>query len=540
MSKCLLFLALVAVASAFTNTRDELREAVLKLQSLHTQPPPRMIPAPMHLQAGNATACFEAWVQLNTLLNGTCGAITALYQPNLVGVNVAGLVNAQCVVPDQNGLTCDQKVTLAIHQFSLQCSGTGMVTMDAVTRAQLNLWLTVAKVPCLTYSNTLCFPVFRTNLDAFITALNNSVPLTPALLNTVCIPCVELVLDTLASWGIKDFVSTSSALKIACTQRNGTYCMPIFIAATQNLTNLNTTAQLDLACNDCTRLIAYRLYFANLLLGAAANMTQRADLQTYLGLAGYICQRNEINEYCAAKLSTYDYSGVALSCAVLPPSGCPGSTCQTQLLAFKNATGCCFGTWFNYLKWYYTVNATAYLAQFHGVTPSALQTFVSSVCQVSVPQSCATKKLKLDLKVYNILIDWYTTRKAWIEDRVHDVIAYILHIDAAIVVDIWSEYDNVNLAVIVHVSILGWTDADVDRYNLYIADIIQVSNDANSVIAGVKDDGNGSQTATIENPITVSAQSYPVCNTTSCNLASTLAPSFSLFLLLALLLAYFD
>jgi len=403
--------------------------------------------------------------------------------------------------------------------------------------ASLNLWLTMAKVPCITDSNTLCYPVFRYHLDTFINECDNGTTIDASVLNGVCVTCVIKVVDALATWGIPDFVSLSAQLKIACTQRNGEYCLPVFLNATK-VNGLKDNASFDLVCDDCTRVIAYRLWLANELLGASVNLTEKAELEEFLALSGFVCQKNNDNQYCYPLLSNYDFSGLA-TCEGAAVTGCPGSQCQTELQKFKSSVGCCFGTWFSFLDFYYTYNFTGYTDAFGLVaTPSVLRNLVQNLCEVPIPAGCAKQKLLVAWNVTNILESWYVAHQAWFESQFHNLVAYVLSVDPNIVVNITSEYNVAQNVIVVHVQITGFNDNDVANYAVYLSDAIQVGDDSNSVIIGIKDTGTDPQTTAINNPITVSAQSTTVTCNDPC-WGCSVTPSFSLLALLLFLLAYF-
>jgi len=488
----------------------------------------------------------EAWIQLAELLNSSCGNVLVLYSSNTTGVNVTEVIKEQCVDVDANNHTCQQKVTLAIVKFSDKCSGPGLQNIDAAAQASLNLWLTMAKIPCIQDdAGNFCYDTFQTALGSFTSQLNSGAAVTPDLLDEICIPCVNKVVNELAVWGIKEFVALSIQLKIACTKRNNTYCMPQFLAAT-HVNGTDTPAELDQVCNECTRVIAYRLWVGNPLLGAQGNLTQRAELQTFLELSGYLCQQNNQQDYCYLVLKSYNSSAIAPACGNLLTSqgGCPGSECQKQIQKFSNSVGCCFGTWFNLLQFSYDYNRTAYLLNFPtGITPSTIHTLVEDVCQVPIPMGCAKKKLVVTWEVLNILSDWYKSHTTWFENNFKQVVAYILSIDQNIVVHISSSYDAAKGGVIVTVEISGFNDALVQQYAKYLSDALQVTDDSNSVLAGIKDPSpqGASQQNTIADPITISAQSTETtCASTTCWACSLSTPSFSLLALLLLLLAYLN
>jgi len=546
--KLLLLFGFVAIAFATVNnihadTRANLHFAASNLQVFHNGEAP-IIPKPVQLQAVNATACVEAWQQLADLLNSSCGNVAVLYSNDTTGVNITQVIEDQCMKLDANGHTCEQKVTAAIIKFSDRCSGPGLINIDTAARDSLNLWLTMAKIPCLQYNGEYCYIVFQSHLTAFTAQMDSGAAVTPDLLDQICIPCVNKVVNELAIWGIKEFVALSIHLKIACTKRNNSYCMPQFIAATQ-VQGVDTTAELDAVCNDCVRVIAYRLWIANLLLGSQSNLTQRAELQNFLAFSGFLCQQNGKNEYCYHLLQNYDSSAIGPACAavLVSPSGCPGSECQTQIKKFSSSVGCCFGTWFNFLQFEYDYNRTQYMVDVpSGAKPSDIRFLVEDVCKVNIPLSCANQKLVVTWAVLNILSDWYTAHKTWFEDNFRQVVAYILSVDANIVVDITSTYDASKGGVIVSVAITGFNNAIVNHYAQYLKDHLQIVDDANSVLAGIKDQTpqGASQQNTIADPITVSALSVTTaCADATCWACSLSTPSFSLLALL-LLLAYFN
>jgi len=550
--KLLLLLGFVVLACASTNnihahTRENLHLAASKLQALNSGEAPLIPTRPVGLQAVNATACIDAWVQLASVLNSSCGEVALLYSANITGVNVSQIVHDQCVVVDSNNRTCQDKVTAAIVKFSEYCSGPGLNNIDPAQAALLNLWLTMAKIPCIQNNGQYCYPIFQANLAAFSSQLDAGADLTPELLDQVCIPCVNKVVNELAIWGIKDFVALSVQLKIACTKRSGQYCMPTFINATKIGPGDLDTQKLNLVCHECTRVIAYRLWIVNLLLGSEGNQTQREELQTFLALAGFICQKNNKGDYCYNLATTYDTSpmGDACSLQLISTTGCPGSNCQKEIQKFSKTLGCCFGTWFSWLDFAYLYNRTAYEEGFGQVSPTQLRGIVTGICLVDIPMGCAKQKLIVTWTVSNILADWYNNQanQAWFVNNFKQVIAYILSADPDTVVNVKTSYDANTGGVVVSVEITGFSDVDVNNYKQYLSDALQITDDSNSVLAGLKDQTpqGASQQNSISDPIVVSAQSVDVaCVDTTCWACSLATPSFSLLALIALLLTYFN
>jgi hypothetical protein len=275
----------------------------------------------------------------------------------------------------------------------------------------------------------------------------------------------------------------------------------------------------------------------------------RGELGTFLLFQGVLCQQNNKEQYCYNLLQSYDSSQIQAPCATLAldPTSCPGSNCQKQISKFSAAMGCCFGTWFNWLEFVYVYNITKYNEAFSGgafvPTPDQIRLMVHDLCKVDIPMSCAKKKLVVTWTVLNILADWYTKKKAEFETNFKQLVAYILSTDPDVVVDITTSYDPVKNGIVVSVEVSGFNDVLVKKYANYLGDHTQISDDANAVVAGIKDDSadGASQQASINDPIIITAQSTTLaCADSTCWACSLSTPSFSLLALLFLLLAYFN
>jgi len=107
-------------------------------------------------------------------------------------------------------------------------------------------------------------------------------------------------------------------------------------------------------------------------------------------------------------------------------------------------------------------------------------------------------------------------------------------------VNVTSTYDATTGTIQVKLTVSGFNDADVEAYAVYLSNGTTISNDANAVLAGIKDDTASDQCASVNTPVTVSAQLAGVVCTGSTCWGCSVVPSFSLSLLLVLLLAYFQ
>eukprot|EP00456_Euglypha_rotunda_P005818 TRINITY_DN1098_c0_g2_i4.p1 TRINITY_DN1098_c0_g2~~TRINITY_DN1098_c0_g2_i4.p1 ORF type:complete len:506 (+),score=41.60 TRINITY_DN1098_c0_g2_i4:49-1518(+) len=489
-------------------------------------------------------------MNLSVLLDGHCGQITALYQPDLSGVNVTDQIIQHCVETDDAGKTCHERVTNAIVGISNECNGR-MGALEAAAHEALAMWLLISKVTCVKDGNTLCFPVFRNTVETF-TVIDSGAPITDDILDSVCVPCVHKVLDTLATWGVKEFVGASSTLKIACVQRNGEYCLPKFLEASTTVDNFDSPQNRDLACHECTVLVAYRLYWQNVLFGG--NETQRADLLKFLQFSGFICQQNQ-GQYCTVILQQIDYSGLAPACLLQIASPatagatCPNSDCQRAFESIKSQAGCCLGTWMNYLRFVYMYYPSDYPMKMSTpsgdvvVTPDQIQDLLEDSCQVPIGPGCASRRVRLSLVINNIIQGWYLQNQAWLQDKLKELVAFVLAIDPDTVMNAVTSWDAQTNTVVYTANVVPYDEADVDQIQRAVANTLQMQDDTNSIISNIKADVPELQAADFDSAITVAASSVVECNDPTdrtCNFACGVGPSLSLVFALALLLSYFN
>jgi hypothetical protein len=360
------------------------------------------------------------------------------------------------------------------------------------------------------------------------------------------------VLDQLATWGLKEFVGASATLKIACVQRNGAYCLPKFLEASTTVDNFETPENRDLACHECTILVAYRLYWANVLFGG--NETERAELLKYLQFSGFICQKNQ-GQYCTVILQQIDYSGLGPACLaqIASPATagttCPNSDCQRAFESIKNQAGCCLGTWMNYLRFVYMYYPADYPMKMSTpggeivVTPDQIQDLLEDSCQVPIGPGCASRRVRLSLVINNIIQAWYLQNQVWLQEKLQELVAYVLAIDPDTVMNPSTSWDSQTNTVVYVANVVPYDENDVDQIQRAVANSLQMRDDTNSIISNIKDNAPETQAADFDSAITVSASSVVECNDPNdqtCNFACGVGPSLSGLFALALLLAYFN
>jgi len=95
----------------------------------------------------------------------------------------------------------------------------------------------------------------------------------------------------------------------------------------------------------------------------------------------------------------------------------------------KKNLGCCFGTWFNFVRFGYATNAT-FQAELAPLTPDAIVNYVNSTCDLTVPRGCAQQKLAVALTFLGFDAAWVAINQLAVRAAIQNYLLTLLAIGA--------------------------------------------------------------------------------------------------------------
>jgi len=167
----------------------------------------------------------------------------------------------------------------------------------------------------------------------------------------------------------------------------------------------------------------------NALLGADESSIQMELM--FLGFHKFMCVKDWSDRYCFPQIQQAQIAlsdmGSTCGALILTNQQC-SADCRDKIKAVKEKLGCCFGTWFSFVRFQFWTNQT-FRTELHGITPAAITNYVTDSCQLTIPRGCARQKLRVVLTLMGLEAAWVAAHPDYVKRAVVHYIMYLLHVD---------------------------------------------------------------------------------------------------------------
>jgi len=318
----------------------------------------------------------------------------------------------------------------------VNCTRAGI--LNATQVEQERFLIAASKITCLQDTNDqhYCLNDFYTLSHTNLSQAND------ATLAQICVPCTVQVLDVLVYVAPKDVLETAAYLNLICLQVANEFCFPKFINALVVMADLSaggafTDAKALVWCDACVEQFAFR-YVATIAFIVGADAPQIAEELLFLSFHKFACVKDWSGNYCFPQIQANQgllqtMGDQCMPSAVANPTNpsCSG-TCKTAITNVHKTLGCCFGTWFNFVRFEYATNVT-FRQSLMGLTPDGINNYITQTCALTLPPGCATQKLAVTLQLTGLDSVWVQQHQAEIQQAVLSYIQWLLAVDAAVI-----------------------------------------------------------------------------------------------------------
>jgi len=157
-----------------------------------------------------------------------------------------------------------------------------------------------------------------------------------------------------------------------------------------------------------------------------------AEEVLFLAFHKFACVKNWQGNYCYPMIqdAQANFSAMGSTClpqAIMSPQTC-NADCHNAITTLKRNLGCCFGTWFNFIRFAYLTNAT--FRNELPITPDQIVTYVNTTCQTTVPLGCAVQKLAVTLTFLGFDAVWVAINQLAVREAIQNYLLVLLSIGA--------------------------------------------------------------------------------------------------------------
>jgi len=246
------------------------------------------------------------------------------------------------------------------------------------------------------------------------------------------------VMRALLFFAPRDVLQMAAYLDLICLQVANEFCYTKFVDALVVMAEQGdfTDARAQIWCHPCVEAFAYR-YVATIQALVGVDAPTIAEELMFLGFRKFMCVKNR-NGYCFPQIQAAQPSfatlGTRCGAHAYLNDTCPAD-CKETITGIKTNLGCCFGTWFNFVRFQFATNIT-FRQTLQPLTPAMISDFTSSQCGVTVPSGCATEKLLVKLYLAGLNAMWVEQHQPEIKRAVINYIVFLLAVDNSSIFDL--------------------------------------------------------------------------------------------------------
>jgi len=253
------------------------------------------------------------------------------------------------------------------------------------------------------------------------------------------------VIDALVFFGAKDVLQTAAYLDLICLQLIPLdfcylrYVDALRVMATSGPTGFTQEIAAAVWCLPCVEAFAYSYVAISYAFGG--DPTQIEEELVLIAFHKFSCVTDFHGDYCWPEIQNAQTQLSTMGTACMPglllqsPPNCAAG-CKQALETVQKTLGCCFGTWFNFLRWLHLAAPTNYTNLFgssvaNPPTPDQLSDLISTNCQVEIPYGCAQQKLAIVLTLLGLDQAYVLANAAAFQQAIINYLVYVLHVDQA-------------------------------------------------------------------------------------------------------------